>query len=70
MVEMKHVDLGHHMTMRHKVTSELELPTGSWILSDSPGHKYEEIMIHIGDFSGGQKAIEHIQSAKRRTLST
>lgn len=67
---MKHVDLGHYVTMRHKVSSELELPIGSWILSDSPGHKYEEIMIHIGDFSRGQKAIEHTQSAKRRTLST
>lgn len=70
MVEMKHVDLGHHVTMRHKVPSELELPIGSWIPSDSPGHKYKEIMIHIGDFSGGQKATEHLQSAKRTTLST
>ena len=39
MAEMKHMDPGHHVTMRHKVPSELELPIGRKLDSDAPGHK-------------------------------
>lgn len=61
---MKHVE--HQVTLRHKVTSGPELPIRSQIFSDSPNHKYKEIMIHTDHFSGGKKAIEHLQSAKEK----
>ena len=51
--EIEYLDLGHQVTMKHKVILQPELPIRNWFLSNSSAHKYgsagKESACNMGD---------------------